>query len=467
MPRWKDLPDELDPQVREFASQLRRLVDRSGLSIASVADRTGYSKTSWERYLNGRLLAPKGAIVALAEVTGTNPIHLTTMWELAERAWSRSEMRHDMTMEAIRISQARAALGEFGGEVGAPAANAQGSRQARRSGSATATPGIAGPAGVFPSVPAQPTAPDARDSVGGVREVRPGGSSGGSSSESSGGSTSDAKPGPAAGSSAAAPAGSSGDSPADSPGRNSWGIAGYQGPAPTGAGRKAGAAPPGSSGYPASAPSPSPTPPPTPQPSSTPPASADGPAWNPAASPYGEPPQGPRPGGNTSGGAGGKRRLTMFLAGVVGVAVVVAAAFFLTNRDDGGTKQNAAPSPSPSLSTDANLPAGVKCSGASCTGKDAESMGCSGDLVTTAKTATVGATVVEVRYSKTCAAAWGRITQAAQGDEVRVTAGKTVQRGSTTVAGDTIAYTPMVAVKDAGEAKACVTLAAGQQGCTQ
>ncbi|NUQ97723.1 MAG: helix-turn-helix domain-containing protein, partial [Streptomyces sp.] len=168
MPRWRALPDELDPQVREFASQLRRLVDRSGLSIASVADRTGYSKTSWERYLNGRLLAPKGAIVALAEVTGTNPIHLTTMWELAERAWSRSEMRHDMTMEAIRISQARAALGEFG----APPANAKASGKAsskssttaRRAGSATATPGIAGPAGVVPTVPPQPVGPDVRDS---------------------------------------------------------------------------------------------------------------------------------------------------------------------------------------------------------------------------------------------------------------------------------------------------------------
>ncbi|MGW8455221.1 XRE family transcriptional regulator [Streptomyces niveus] len=116
MPRWKALPEELDPQVREFATQLRRLVDKSGLSIAAVSDRTGYSKTSWERYLNGRLLAPKGAIVALAEVTGTNPLHLTTMWELSERAWSRSEMRHDMTMEAIRITQARDALGEFGGD---------------------------------------------------------------------------------------------------------------------------------------------------------------------------------------------------------------------------------------------------------------------------------------------------------------------------------------------------------------
>ncbi|MGV9241740.1 helix-turn-helix domain-containing protein, partial [Streptomyces nigra] len=214
MPRWKDLPDEMDPQVREFASQLRRLVDRSGLSIAALADRTGYSKTSWERYLNGRLLAPKGAIVALAEVTGTNPVHLTTMWELAERAWSRSEMRHDMTMEAIRISQARAALSEFGPP---PASAAKGGaktgRGARRGGSATATPGVAGPAGVAPSVPVQPSAPDVRDSSG-----RP------------------------------APARDSGDvRDAESSGGNSWGVAGYRGPAPTGA-SPAGAYPPGAQG---------------------------------------------------------------------------------------------------------------------------------------------------------------------------------------------------------------------------
>ncbi len=417
MPRWKDLPDELDPQVREFASQVRRLVDRSGLSVAAVADRTGYSKTSWERYLNGRLLAPKGAIVALAEVTGTNPIHLTTMWELAERAWSRSEMRHDMTMEAIRISQARAALGEFG----APAADVKGSsRTARKSGSATATPGIAGPAGVVPSVPPQPTAPEVRDSAGDVRDVLPSsGASGGSSGGSSGGAS----------------------------GGNSWGLAGYQRPAPTG-GRGSGA----SAGSPASA-------------SAS--ASADGPVRTPAPStPYGEPPQGPRPGGGSSGG-GGKRRLTMFLAGVFGVLVVVVAAYFLTQGGDGGKKEDTAASASPSVSTNPDLPAGVKCSGDSCTGKDAESMGCSGDLVTTTKTTTVATTVVEVRYSETCGAAWGRITQAAEGDEVRVTVGKAEQTGNITVAGDTIAYTPMVAVKDAGEAEACVTLASGQEGCTK
>ncbi|MFK4867751.1 DUF2690 domain-containing protein [Streptomyces sp. CSMPJR101] len=397
MPRWKDLPDEMDPQVREFASQLRRLVDRSGLSIAALADRTGYSKTSWERYLNGRLLAPKGAIVALAEVTGTNPVHLTTMWELAERAWSRSEMRHDMTMEAIRISQARAALSEFGPP---PASAAKGGaktgRGARRGGSATATPGVAGPAGVAPSVPVQPSAPDVRDSSG-----RP------------------------------SPARDSGDvRDAESSGGNSWGVAGYRGPAPTGA-SPAGAYPPGAQGS------------------------------------FGEPPQGPRADRRAPAPAGaGKRRLTMFLAGVVGVLVVIGLAFYLT---EGGGKPDdgVAKSPAPSATTDPELPPGVKCSGDSCTGKDAEAMGCSGDLVTTAKTTTVGTAVVEVRYSETCGAAWGRVTQASQGAEVSVAVGKAKETGSITEAGDTIAYTPMVAVKDAGEAVACVTLPAGQDGCTR
>ena len=187
MPRWRALPDELDPQVREFASQLRRLVDRSGLSVAAVADRTGYSKTSWERYLNGRLLAPKGAIVALAEVTGTNPVHLTTMWELAERAWSRSEMRHDMTMEAIRISQARAALGEFGST---PAKGGRNGKPARAGGSATAapTPGIAGPAGVAPTVPpGTPVQGEERRTPHGAGAGAGGGSGSGGSSGSRGG----------------------------------------------------------------------------------------------------------------------------------------------------------------------------------------------------------------------------------------------------------------------------------------
>ncbi|MFI1922909.1 helix-turn-helix domain-containing protein [Streptomyces sp. NPDC020377] len=326
MARWRALPGELDPQVREFAEQLRRVVDRTGLSVAAVADRTGYSKTSWERYLNGRLLAPKGAIVALAEVTGTPPIHLTTMWELAERAWSRSEARHDRTMAAVRVSQARAALGEFG-----PAPDVREFDAGRMA----LTPGVAGPAGVSPTMPVSREPRETPSSAGGA----PGGS--------------------------------------------------------------------------------------------------------------------------------GPRRTTLFLAGLVGVVTIAVGAFLLTDAGDPRQAVGTTGSPSPSSAAPSTaLPSGVLCAGAGCTGRDAEEMGCSGDLVTTAKSATVGTTLVEVRYSRTCGAAWGRITGAAQGDEVRVTVGPVRQTGAVTVAGEAIAYTPMVAVRSAADATACAVLASGQQGCT-
>lgn len=183
----------------------------------------------------------------------------------------------------------------------------------------------------------------------------------------------------------------------------------------------------------------------------------------------GGPPQDARPGG--SGGSGGsrrKRRLTMFLAGVVGASVVVAAAWAFTDRGE-DTPEASKPSASPTTSagTNPDLPVGVECSGATCTGQDPENMGCGGELAQTANSVTVGTTLVEVRYSKTCQAAWARITQAAPGDQVDVTAsGSAKQTGA--VDTDTDAYTPMVAVKDAGDATACVTLkATGQKGCTQ
>ncbi|MEU1409224.1 DUF2690 domain-containing protein, partial [Streptomyces sp. NPDC005728] len=336
-----------------------------------------------------------------------------TMWELAERAWSRAEMRHDRTMEAIRISQARAALGESGATETGGVSGTGGGTTARSRGSATATPRIAGPLGVAPTILPQPTASDA-DS----RERTDRGTGGQAAGEGTG-------CGP-------------------TPGANSWNLAGYQGPSqPTarpGAGADAGALPS---------------------------VSPDGPGSTPTTpSPYDGQPQAPRPADGPSGtGSAGRQRLTMFLAGLVGVLVLFAAVVFFTHQGSGGKNQSAAKSPSPTPST--SLPAGVKCSGSACTGKDARAMGCSGDLVTTAKTATVAATTLEVRYSKTCGTAWGRITGAAQGDQVQVSVGKVRQRDDITAAGDTIAYTPMIAVKDAAEAKACATLATGQTGCTK
>ncbi|MEV6249109.1 helix-turn-helix domain-containing protein, partial [Streptomyces sp. NPDC051742] len=92
MPGWKALPDELDPNVAAFTERLRRLIDRSGLAVTAVAERTGHERPSWDAYLNGRLPVPRSAVVALAEVTGSDAAALATDWELAERAWSRGRV---------------------------------------------------------------------------------------------------------------------------------------------------------------------------------------------------------------------------------------------------------------------------------------------------------------------------------------------------------------------------------------
>ncbi|MFE9536378.1 helix-turn-helix domain-containing protein [Streptomyces sp. NPDC006691] len=308
MPRWKALPDELDPQVREFASQLRRLVDRSGLSVAAVAERTGYSRTSWERYLGGRLLAPKAAVLALAEVTGTSPVHLTTMWELAERAWSRSEQRHERTMEAARADRARSAPGAFG------PAPPEGSR---------ALPVDAGPTGR-------------------------------------------------------------------------------------------------------------------------------------------RPPRVPEPPGGRH-----RRRIVMFLAGVIGALLVITSAVLLTDLGRSDDKPRAKPSPSRSASASAPaLPAGVKCVAASCTGQDPELMGCTDKLVQTVGSAKVGASVVEVRYSRTCGAAWARLKQVAPGDRVEIGApGAAGYRVVADAYRDT--YTKMLAVQGPAGVRACATLTSGRSGCAE
>ncbi|MEV0036102.1 DUF2690 domain-containing protein [Streptomyces sp. NPDC050804] len=415
MPRWKALPDELDPEVKEFTSQLRRLVNRSGLSIAAVADRTGYSKTSWERYLNGRLLAPKGAIVALADVTGTNPTHLITMWELAERAWSRSEMRHDMTMEAIRISQARAALAETGQNpvVGGPGG-----------------PGAQDGSG-FPGGRGASDRPGVSDRPGGTGRSRR--SDGTGRSGGPGGSLGTGAPG---GPGISGGPGGGFGGPGAGPGAGSAGRAGGGATLDFGRGRGQGRDMGGPGGR------------------------AVPPQGGPAA-----PPRPPSPGPGRES-ARRRRKVTIFVAGVVGALLVVTAAVLLTDigGDDGGGKTVAkTPSPSPSTSSPA-LPPGVKCGGDDCSGQDPETMGCGGEFAETVSSATVGTALIEVRHSRTCGAAWARITQATTGDEVRITAGGKAQNGVVEAA--TNAYTPMVAVPDPGSAKACATLTTGETGCT-
>ncbi|EFL25323.1 putative membrane protein [Streptomyces himastatinicus ATCC 53653] len=389
MPRWRDLPEELDPQVREFTGQLRGLVDRSGLSVVAIADRTGYSKTSWERYLGGRLLPPQGAVEALAEATGADAGHLGILWELAERAWSRAEMRHDHTMEAIRVDRARAALEEF-----APPPAEKEKKNGRKS--AKSRPATAAPAVGQNAQPSQEAPADqGTRTVQGVDVPEP--------------EQPLVEPVPASSSRA-------------------WPTLPVPDAAP---------APPVSSAPPAS-----PTPP-------VPPAADE--------------PGPPRP------APGPRRRIALFAGGVVGTLLIVAGAVLLAGQGGDDEKRAHKPVKSPAT-TASRLPAGVKCSGNGCAGKDPQAMGCGGKYARTAANAMVGTAYIEVRYSKVCGAAWARIAQAAPGDLVEVGAPakgggqNRTERGKVDADGD--AYTRMVTADATSRATACATLTGGQRGCT-
>lgn len=80
----RPLPEEC---VR-LAEGLRELRSRTGLSLAALAELTPYSKSSWERYLNGKKLPPRHAVDALCRLADEPAGRLLALWELAEQGWS-------------------------------------------------------------------------------------------------------------------------------------------------------------------------------------------------------------------------------------------------------------------------------------------------------------------------------------------------------------------------------------------
>jgi transcriptional regulator with XRE-family HTH domain len=75
--------------VQELVVRLRELKDGLGLSMAALARKTAYSKSSWERYLNGTTLPPRQAVEMLAQLSGTESARLLALWEVAEHAWGK------------------------------------------------------------------------------------------------------------------------------------------------------------------------------------------------------------------------------------------------------------------------------------------------------------------------------------------------------------------------------------------
>ncbi|MFD7244790.1 helix-turn-helix domain-containing protein [Streptomyces massasporeus] len=100
MTRWRPLPDVLPREARHLVEQLRALKDRTGLSLAELARRTAYSKSSWQRYLSGAKQPPRGAVQALCRMAGAEQARLLALWDLADQTWP-----HGPAVVAARAEQ--------------------------------------------------------------------------------------------------------------------------------------------------------------------------------------------------------------------------------------------------------------------------------------------------------------------------------------------------------------------------
>jgi transcriptional regulator with XRE-family HTH domain len=91
MARWRELPAGLDPAVARLVVRLRELKDLSGRTLQKLAADTGYSVSSWERYLSGRALPPREAVEALARTAGADAVRLLVLYDAAAEAQRRGK----------------------------------------------------------------------------------------------------------------------------------------------------------------------------------------------------------------------------------------------------------------------------------------------------------------------------------------------------------------------------------------
>ncbi|MCF1598203.1 helix-turn-helix domain-containing protein [Streptomyces muensis] len=72
------------PERARLAAALRELKGRTGLSLAGLAAKTAFSKSSWDRYLNARTVPPRDAVQELCRLAGEPEGRCLALWEIAE-----------------------------------------------------------------------------------------------------------------------------------------------------------------------------------------------------------------------------------------------------------------------------------------------------------------------------------------------------------------------------------------------
>ncbi|MFF7640760.1 helix-turn-helix domain-containing protein [Streptomyces canus] len=76
-------PGAPSPPGARLAAVLQQLRQRTGLSLAQLANATTYSKSSWERYLNGKSLPPRSAVKELCRLADEPADHALALLDIA------------------------------------------------------------------------------------------------------------------------------------------------------------------------------------------------------------------------------------------------------------------------------------------------------------------------------------------------------------------------------------------------
>ncbi|MFJ8310123.1 MULTISPECIES: DUF2690 domain-containing protein [unclassified Streptomyces] len=155
-----------------------------------------------------------------------------------------------------------------------------------------------------------------------------------------------------------------------------------------------------------------------------------------------------------------RRRRIVWGAVLASLVVVAAATIAFASGLFGHAKAAAQPQPS--------LIAGppVGCTGTQCEDKDPKKMNCGADAVTVRTGSIPKDLVIELRYSRACAAAWGRISFAEVGATVVVN-NSDGAASANVVHYDRDVYTPLIAAPKDGSVWVCAALPkGGAENCT-
>ncbi|WP_020138405.1 helix-turn-helix domain-containing protein [Streptomyces sp. 351MFTsu5.1] len=76
-------PSAPSPPGARLAAVMQELRQRTGLSLTRLAAATTYSRSSWERYLNGRSLPPRSAVKELCHLAGEPADHALALLDIA------------------------------------------------------------------------------------------------------------------------------------------------------------------------------------------------------------------------------------------------------------------------------------------------------------------------------------------------------------------------------------------------